>query len=65
MVLVYENVPVYGATKPMGCIRCNYKRAFDVPMNTCVRKARHSVPTEDIILLKCKKCSHQIGVSIM
>jgi len=64
MILVHDDISIYTATKPMGCIKCRHRRAFDVPVDTCVRKARKGIPPLDIILLKCKKCSHQIGISI-
>jgi len=61
---ITENIP----TKPMECPNCGFKRLFDVPKDTCVRKARRGLPPiflgVDFAILKCKKCGHGIGVSI-
>jgi len=63
MILIHENVAVYSATKPMGCIKCGYKRAFDVPVGIPVRKAKRGKPPLAVALLKCKKCGNQVGIS--
>ena len=63
MIVVHENVAVYTETKPMMCIKCGYKRAFDVPEGAFVRKARHGKPPQDVVLLKCKKCGNVFAVS--
>lgn len=67
MIVVHENMADYAATKPMECPKCGYKRAFDVPEGAVVRKSRRGKPppgaSADIVLLKCKKCGHPVGVS--
>ena len=65
MIIVHENVDTY-ETKPLGCPRCNYNRAFAVPAGACVRKSKRGNPPEqqaNIVLLKCKKCGKQVGIS--
>ena len=64
MIFVYENVVIGSARKPIECVKCGYKRIFDVPDGVCVRKAKHSTPVSNVILLKCKKCGSQIGISM-
>ena len=67
MLVVHENVTEYKATKPMECPKCGYKRSFDVPEGTCVRKSKRGKPPPgkqtDMVLLKCRKCGHSVGVS--
>ena len=68
MIIVHETVAVNTATKPMGCPKCGYKRAFDVSAGACVRKARRGMPPpgpmDDLALLKCKKCGHSVGITV-
>jgi len=64
MIFVHENVAVYTATKPMECPKCGYKRAFDVPVGACVRKAKRGRPPPNIVFLKCKKCGEKVGISM-
>jgi len=66
MIMVYEDLSVLTATKPMECPNCGYKRNFDVPVGACVRKSRRGKPSgmyTDMVLLKCKKCGHSVGIS--
>lgn len=67
MIVVHENVGTYAVTKPMNCPRCGHKRTFDVPREACVRKSKRGKPPiedrADIVLLKCRKCGHSLGVS--
>ena len=63
MIYVHENVAVYTATKPMECIVCGYKRAFDVPEGVPVRKAKSGKPPPVAALLKCRKCGAQVAIS--
>ena len=67
MIVIHENVALNIAIKPMECPRCGYQRNFDVPEGTCVRKSKRGKPPPilqtDIVLLKCRKCGHAVGIS--
>ena len=63
MIVVHEHLSKDTATKPMECPKCENKRAFDVPVGACVRKAKRGRPPPDVVILKCKKCGHRVGIS--
>jgi len=67
MLYVHENVPSYKKLKSVKCPKCNYNRALSVPEWVNVRTLRNSAHLSDnqneIVLIKCKRCKHQIGIS--
>ena len=67
MIFIHKNFSL-PRTKPIKCPICEYGRAFDVPINTCVRASKRGFGVKDdendVAFLKCKKCRNQIGITI-
>jgi phage FluMu protein Com len=61
VIVICEGASGDKVTKPIGCPRCTNKRVFDVPAETSVRKSRRGNPAphelDDVLIIKCKKCS--------
>lgn len=68
MIFIHKDVSNIKATKPIVCPNCGNKRTFDVPAGAIVRKSKRGRPppdsANDVVLIKCKKCDHQFGISI-
>jgi len=68
MIIVHENVSHYKSPNPIKCPNRHRSRSFSVSTMALVRTAKRGHPPpenqRDIVLLKCRKCGQQFGISI-